>query len=353
VPGIALRPDGVVGSSAQDRRVSRVRLQSPDIAAVDARTNATCAYGEMYKMTGDASALTRGEDGIEHRIRLMDGRVLACLELGDAQGVPVFYCHGFPGSRFEARLASGSARRHGIRVLAPDRPGLGASTYLTGRTIGDWAADVAELADRMALKRFALLGVSGGGPYALACAARILQRVRAVAVVAGMAPTRAIGRHTRGMLVRNRLALMLAARAPWLAQGAVAAAAAVVRRHPQRYLQSMGAGAPPADREVLADAAYRALIGESTAEALRQGGRGAAWELTLLARPWDFELQDVCVPVCIWQGSADNIVPPCMARDLATALPNACVHFVDGEGHLSLIVHHLDAALGALAASVG
>lgn len=159
---------------------------------------------EMYKATADASALNSGGDEIEHRIQLTDG-LLACLELGDSRGVPVFYCHGFPGSRFEARLAAGAARRLGIRVLAPDRPGLGASTYLTGCTIGDWAADVTELADRMALERFALLGVSGGGPYALACAARILQRVRAVAVVAGMAPTRAIGRHTRGTLVRIAL----------------------------------------------------------------------------------------------------------------------------------------------------
>ncbi len=288
--------------------------------------------------------------GREHRLRLADGRTLACLELGDPAGRPVLYFHGYPGSRLEARLAAGAARFLGLRVLAPDRPGFGASTFQPGRTIGAWAADVAELADRLALERFAVIGVSGGGPYALACAARIPDRVSGVALVGALGPP---GPEplTRDMVAPNRHALALAARSPLLARLAVQLAAGWVHRHPERWLAHMMAGAPPADRHVLADPAYRALFAASTAEALRQGGRGAAWELTLLARPWDFSLQEVSMPVRIWQGLADNIVPPAIARQLAAALPHSESRDLPDEGHLSLIVRHLGTVLAELRAS--
>lgn len=288
----------------------------------------------------------------EYRLRLADGRTLGCLALGDPAGSPVLYFHGYPGSRLEARLAAGAARRLGLRVLAPDRPGFGDSTFLPGRTIGAWAADVAELADRLALGRFAVVGVSGGGPYALACAARIPERVRRVALVGALGPP---GRkpRTRDMVPSNRLALALAARAPRLARLAVRLAARWVRRHPERWLAYMLAGVPPADRRVLADAGYRALFMDSTAQALRQGGRGPAWELTLLARPWDFSLKEVSGHVRIWQGLADNIVPPAVAQQLAAALPHSESRYLPDEGHLSLIVRHLDAVLAELRASAG
>ncbi len=280
----------------------------------------------------------------EHRIRLEDGRTLACLALGDPNGAPVLYFHGFPGSRLEGRLAADAAQRLGLRLFAPDRPGIGASTFQPGRTIGAWAADVARLADQFALERFAVVGVSGGGPYALACAARIPERLNSVALVGAMGPLTRTDL-TKGMPALNRLALVLAARLPPLAHLAVGVAARLVRRHPERYLAHMMVGAPPADRGVLTDTAYRTLFAESTAEALRQGGRGVAWELTLLARPWDFKLQEVSMPVRIWQGLADNVVPTGIARQLAAALPHRETHYLQDEGHLSLIVRHLDAVL--------
>ncbi len=283
----------------------------------------------------------------EYRIMLADGRTLACLALGASGGVPVIYFHGYPGSRFEARLAAHAARQLGLRVLAPDRPGFGESTFQPGRTIGAWAADVTALAEQLGLERFTVLGVSGGGPYALACAARIPERVSRVALACALGPS------TRkdlidGMVTLNRLALAAGSRMPPLARLAVDLVARLVRRHPQRYLAHMLASAPPADRAVLADPSYRALFAESTAEALRQGGRGAAWELTLLARPWDFRLEEVRVPVRIWQGLADNIVPPAMAYHLAAALSYSEVRSLPDEGHLSLIVRHLDAVLADL-----
>ncbi len=280
----------------------------------------------------------------EHRITLADGRTLACLALGEPGGAPVMYFHGYPGSRLEGRLAAGAARRLGLRLLAPDRPGFGDSSFQPGRTIGAWAADIARLADRFALERFAVVGVSGGGPYALACAARIPERVSRVALVCALGPTGRKGL-IDGMVTLNRLALAVGSRLPSLARLVIDLAARLVRRHPERYLAYMLASAPPADRTVLADAGYRALFADSTAAALRQGGRGAAWEFTLLARPWDFRLEEVPAPVRIWHGLADNIVPPAMARRLAAALPHSEPHYLPDEGHFSLVVRHLDAVL--------
>lgn len=293
------------------------------------------------------SGTTRYTRETEHPVRLSDGRTVACLALGEPEGSPVLYFHGYPGSRLEGRLAAEPARRHGLRVIAPDRPGFGQSTFLRGRTISAWARDTTELADRLGLERFAIAGVSGGGPYALACAALIPERLSRVALVSALGPTQQKA-HTQDMVRLNRLALRLAARMPLLTRFAIGLAARLVRRHPERYLAHMMLSVPPADREVLADPNYRTLFADSTAEALRQGGRGVGWELMLLARPWDFQLQEVPVPVRIWQGLADNIVPAAMARHLAAALPNNECHYLEGEGHLSLIVNRLDSVLAGL-----
>lgn len=278
---------------------------------------------------------------IEHRLTLADGRTLACLELGDPAGSPVIYLHGYPGSRLEARLTACAAERLRVRLLAPDRPGFGESTFQPGRSIGAWGADMLRLADEFTLERFAVIGVSGGGPYALACAARIPERVSRVALVGGLGPA------TRrdlvaGMIATHRLALAAGSRMPRLARLALALVARVVRRHPKRFLAHMLARTCSADRDVLADGSYRTLMLESTVEALRQGGLSVAHELTLLARPWDIRLDEVCTPVTIWQGLADNIVPAAMARYLAGALAHTELHCLPDEGHLSLIVRHAD-----------
>lgn len=299
------------------------------------------------RRTPPAGWSSSGGSEREHRVPLPDGRTLACLELGDPGGAALLYFHGFPGSRREGRLAADAGARLGLRVLAPDRPGFGESTFLAGRTIGSWAEDVAALADRFSLDRFAVLGVSGGGPYALACAARIPERLSRVALVCPLAP--AVRRDlTAGMVTLNRRALSLAARTPSLARLVLGLVARLARRYPDRFFAHMDASAPPADQPVLADPRHRALLAASTVEALRQGGRGLAHELVLLGRPWDFDLADVPLRVPIWQGLDDNIVPPAMARYLAEALPRGEPHYIPGEGHVSLIVRHLEAVLGEL-----
>lgn len=295
--------------------------------------------------TAEGSASSAAET--EHRLRLADGRTLACLELGTPSGVPVLYFHGYPGSRLEARVAAAVAGRLGLRLLSVDRPGFGQSTFQPGRRIGGWAADIDALADQLGLRRFSIVGVSGGGPYALACAASLSHRLAHVALVCPLGPLAAAGAKA-GMLAQDRVLLSLAAHAPPLARGVVHLLAHWMRRDADRYLQFMMAGMVSPDRDLFADPDYRALVLASTAEALRQGGRGPAWELTLIARRWDFRLQDVRLPIILWQGLADQILPAAMARRLAAALPACRPRYLPGEGHLSLVVRHIGDVLAEL-----
>jgi pimeloyl-ACP methyl ester carboxylesterase len=150
------------------------------------------------------------------------------------------------------------------------------------------------------------------------------------------------------MLAQDRLMLALAAHAAPLGRGVVHMLARWMRQEPDRYLRFMMAGMVSPDRDLFADPWYRGVMLESTAEALRQGGRGAAWELTLIARPWDFRLQDVRMPVALWQGLVDQILPAAMARRLAAALPACNPRYLPGEGHLSLVVRHIGEVLAEL-----
>ncbi len=127
-------------------------------------------------------------DSVGDTITLVDGRRLGWAEFGDPQGLPLFYFHGFPASRLEGKLIEAAALRNGIRVIASDRPGYGISDFQPRRRLLDWPCDVKALADRLSIDRFMILGVSGGGPYALACAHAMAPRLRAVGVVCGLGP---------------------------------------------------------------------------------------------------------------------------------------------------------------------
>jgi pimeloyl-ACP methyl ester carboxylesterase len=148
------------------------------------------------------------EDGV---LRLRDGRELGYARYGRQDGEPIFYFHGHPGSRLEARFAQPVAAAAGLLVVALDRPGYGLSTVKPGRAITDWPAEVAEAADQFGFSRFFVAGASGGGPYALACAWRLPRRVIRATVMSGAGPFQAPG-VTHGMRWQNRLGFRLGAR---------------------------------------------------------------------------------------------------------------------------------------------
>lgn len=283
-------------------------------------------------------------------VTLGDGRRLAYAEWGDPGGTPVLYCHGFPGSRLEARLADRPARELGIRLVAPDRPGLGRSPFLGGRRLGDWPADLAGLADVLGIDRFDLLGVSGGGPYALACGERLADRVRRIAIACGLGEFSG-PRATAGMNPAAALGVNLYRYAPALAQRVyLHAIGPLLGRHPEAIFRVLVGAAGPADQAVLADPLVRGAIVASFAEAFHAGAAGPAYELGLFTTAWDIDPARVSVPVQLWHGDADRTVPVAMGRRHAERLPRVEPHFIAGEGHFSLIVRYMRTILAALVA---
>ena len=270
----------------------------------------------------------RGEDRLA---RLRDGRRLGYAEFGLATGQPVFFFHGMGTTRVICPPAE-PAQALGLRIIAVDRPGIGLSDARPGRRLLDWPSDVAELADQLRLDSFAVVGWSGGGPYALATGHALAGRVTSVAAVSSPAPL--AGNGEAAYLRRfDRNAVRAAGRAPWVIRLALWHWGRRQRRDAVRFLEQSIAAMCESDRQVLADPQLRVLMIESSAELYRQGGRGLYDEALVLARPWGFHLSELHVPVHLWHGTEDETVPFAMGEHLAEAIPGARFSRFAGEGH--------------------
>jgi pimeloyl-ACP methyl ester carboxylesterase len=283
-------------------------------------------------------------DGLQ--LRLADGRTLGYAEYGDPRGRPLVYLHGFPGSRLGGGALDAAARAGGVRVLAPERPGLGLSSPQPGRTLLDHAQDVAFLAEALGLGRFTVLGESGGGPYALACAHELPEAVDCVAVVCGLGPAGGSGA-TAGIALKERIGYAIAARAPLLAGPALVPFAAWARRRPRQFLHVTRFQLGEADREALRGP-LGDLVAADFAEAFRQGGRGVGQELALLFRPWPFEPSAIRAPVVFFHGAQDRTVAVSVARELASRIPGAHLRISEREGHFSLLAREAEKVLAEL-----
>jgi pimeloyl-ACP methyl ester carboxylesterase len=283
-------------------------------------------------------------------LKLDDGRALGYAEYGASDGYPVIYCHGFPGSRFEAALAQRAARALGARVIAFDRPGYGRSDINSHHSIASWAADVAAAADRLGLARFAVLGVSGGCPYALACTHLLAQRVSATGVVCGLGPL-AESEMRRALVGLARAVAFFGFHTPRLfapVYGRFLAFAA--RRQPQYILEMLTLSSSEADRRLMQDAEVSGAIITSIREALRGGAAPVILDMRNYAQPWGFHPHEIGARVHLWHGEADTTVPVSIGRYLAARLPNCEARFLPGEGHFSLPVNHVEEILRPLVA---
>jgi pimeloyl-ACP methyl ester carboxylesterase len=270
----------------------------------------------------------RGEDRV---ITLRDGRRLGYAQYGDPTGRPIFFFHGFGTTRMVCPPEP-PALEMGIRLVAVDRPGIGLSDAQPGRTLLDWPSDVAELADRLGIGSFSVIGWSGGGPYAVACGYALPERVEAVGLVSSPAPL--AGTTERGYLRRmDRNAVRAAGRAPWVIRLALWHWGRPQRRDAERFFEESVADMCAADQAILAEPALRDQMIANSAELYRQGGRGMYDEALVLARPWGFDLEEIRVPVFVWHGELDDTVPLGMADYLARAIPAVKVSIHRDEGH--------------------
>jgi pimeloyl-ACP methyl ester carboxylesterase len=284
-------------------------------------------------------------------IKLPDGRRLGYAEYGDPTGRPVLHFHGTPDSRLEGTLAevAQAASSLGVRLILPDRPGIGLSDFKPGRAILDWPGDVLGLADALALERFAVMGLSGGGPYALACAFKIPERLSRVGVISGVAPPDMPGAMDFLSKTSDGQAVKLGAKSPLLLRLVLAYTVFQFRRNPHKLVADVISEVSPPDQAILQRGDVAETVVRMTGGAFQQGARGAAWDYTLFARPWGFALGDIQLPAYLWHGDQDWVCPVEMGHYTAAAIPGCKAEFLPAEGHFSLAINHFSEILSVVA----
>lgn len=288
------------------------------------------------------------DNPISLTFRLPDGRQLGYARYGTATGSPFFYFHGMPGSRYEAQLLDAAARELELCICAVDRPGYGLSDYLPNRSLIDWADDIVALANALDIETFGIIAVSGGGPYALACAHEIPERLSTTGIVCGLGPVDD-SRLRQEMHWLARSGFALARQSPTLLRN--------LYGRPLKWLSSVRPDITfrllarchgEADRRVLSRNDIRGILSGSLRESFCQGPYAATRDVVLYQRPWGFRLEAIRRQVHLWHGDADRIVPCHHSRFVHAQLPDSILSIVPGEGHFSLPIMHAKAILAAL-----
>jgi len=239
-----------------------------------------------------------------------------------------------------------TCRDRGVRLIAPDRPGFGRSDPQPGRALTDWPVDVAALADALGLERFGVVGISNGGPYALACGALLPERLTGLAVVSGMGPAhQEAARDTLASQVRLTFALNTLS--PLFSEVLVWALAFGARVAPALMASQMRMAAPPPDRAVLARPEVFDALKDEYAEAFYQGADGLNQEIGLMRQRWGFALSTIQGPVHLFHGEQDANVPVALAQQVVAELSDPRPQFIDNAAHY-WYVDHFDQVLDAL-----
>ena len=271
-------------------------------------------------------------------IRAPDGRTLAVYEGGDLDGAPIFFLNGTPSSGLLYERHVRLAEQTGVHLIAYDRPGYGGSTPLRERSVVDAASDVATIADALGVERFALWGVSGGGPHALACAARLRDRLSGVASLAAVAPYEAEGLdwlagmgesniHEFGLALEGREALT-----PYLE----AEAQTIVDADPETLVEAWSSLLTPVDAAVCSGELGRYVI-ENVKVGVTGGVEGWLDDDLAFTQPCGFDLSEISVPVLLLHGREDRFVPFAHGEWLAARIPGVEARLTDEDGHLTLL----------------
>ena len=268
--------------------------------------------------------------GRSRLLRLSDGRALAWSEWGDPGGTPVLEFHGNPGCR---RLTWGGeevVERARVRLISFDRAGIGQSDPAPARSVAEAATDPIELADSLGIDRFAVLGYSLGGAYAMALAGVAPDRVGSLALVSTVVPLGELGSLSElGHAEQWRLAW----RAPWALGLIYVLAAALAARWPGAAARLTATGLSAPDRSILARPEVSSRLAPIAVEAGRHGGRGTVEDMRAAMRPWGFGLEAVAAATIIWQGTDDAAVPAAWGERLSATIPDAQLWLLQGEGH--------------------
>ncbi|AMQ28341.1 TPA: alpha/beta hydrolase [Legionella pneumophila] len=278
-------------------------------------------------------------------ITLRDGRLLGFAEFGDPKGQPVFYFHGFPGSRLQASDFHEIAKARHYRLFGIDRPGMGLSTFNKQHTILDWCQDVTALANALKIDKFSIVGHSGGAPFVMACAYAIPERLIGAAIVSGMAPT-TLPESKIGMARGLRIINALVRNIPGFAFILMKVQQKMMLKPKifNQFIQKL----PEPDRIILQEHGRINVMMDAMLEAFKQGARGLAQEMQLVLQPWGFDLKEITFPMTIWQGKLDVQVPVFHAEIYKVNLPHAKLKLYEKEAHISTLYNHIEEVLESI-----
>ncbi len=294
--------------------------------------------------------MAEGASLSKNKVKLGSGRIIEVSEGGDPGGVPVFALHGMPGSRLLFGPHLQDAKKRGIRLIGYSRPGYGGSTRLEGRRIVDGASDVAEIADDLGIGKFAVWGHSGGGAYALACAAVLPDRVVAASSLSTLGPYGVDGfDFYTGMGEYNveDYELMLHHRAEWEAKSRKDTEVLVNQTKADR-MKMLGSLLSETDKAANTDEVDD-FFHSQLEEGLGRGIEGTLDDQIASAMSWGFDPASIQVPLQIWHGKEDRFVPFSHGQWLASRIPRAEVHLEENDGHLPMFVNRIPEVQGWLA----
>ncbi|AQT80025.1 alpha/beta hydrolase [Mycolicibacterium litorale] len=273
---------------------------------------------------------------LEGNIAVGGDRQIGFAEFGAAQGRAVFWLHGTPGARrqipMEARLF---AEQQNIRLIGIDRPGIGSSTPFQYENVLAFAADMTKIADTLGVEKMAVVGLSGGGPYTLACAAALPERVVAAGVLGGVAPTVGPDAIGGGLMKLGTVAAPIIEVAGAPLRLAASTLIRLIRPVAEPALYIYAGVSPEADRKMLVRPEFKAMFLDDLLNGSRKQLAAPFADVVVFARDWGFRLDEVKVPVRWWHGDRDHIVPFAHGQHVVSRLPDAELHHLPGESHLA------------------
>ena len=281
-------------------------------------------------------------------LRQENGADVAFCEYGDPNGVPVFFCHGWPSSRTMAELAHDAARKVGARIISPDRPGIRDSKFRAGRTLIDWPPLLGALADHLAIDRFRIFAISGGAPYAYASGWMMPDRVEKIAVASGAPPIAELEDRSGLLGLYNRMLTLRESRPALLRALFHLARPVAAMKVPLRIRPLLLRVLQPCDANVLRDSRSFEACFESARQAWRSSAAGVMADAEIYAEPWGFPLEEVRVPVRLWHGTKDRTFSFRLAEKIAARLPKCELRLVENAGHYSLPIRNAPEILADL-----
>jgi len=278
---------------------------------------------------------------VNQSIQLLDGRTLGYAEYGLADGVPVFYFTGGNSSRFEGEWFENAAIKKHIRLIVPDRPGFGLSSFQPTRQLLDWPNDVLELANALSINSFSVFGLSGGGPHALATVYKIPEKITKVAIVSGTAPPEMPNKFD-GMWPPVKIIFLTAKNMPMVNRFLLKQMSGFYSDEAQ-MMKRMKQALPRPDVELIErNPEVIKIFAEATKESHRNGIEGDAWEWQLYVSDWGFQISEINREVKLWYGLHDQQVPIGMGRYFARVLPKASLIEIENGGHFSTINNYIE-----------